>query len=392
MPWKEVKPMDQKLLFMADHLRKVTTFSDLCDRFGISRKTGYKWVVRYEELGFDGLQDRSRRPHEHPLRTPYAVREAISALRTSRPKDPPGPKKIQALLKQNHPGWEIPSKTTIYNILAEKGLIRPQRHRRRVPASQQPFSPVREPNDVWSADFKGQFRTRDGTWCYPLTVMDHQSRFLLGCRNFDATRYEPTQKAFDALFREYGLPWRIRTDNGAPFASHSPAGLSRLSKWWVRLGILPERIAPGKPQQNGRHERMHKTLKAATAIPPAATAQRQQQEFDAFRRRYNNDRPHESLGQNTPASQYRPSTRALPDKLPELEYPGHVRVALVHHSGIIQHQGHRVYIAGLLKGENVGVEETADGVWSVFFGPLHLGRFNIRDAKKPRNDYLRLHV
>jgi transposase InsO family protein len=251
--------MDQKLLFIADHLREVATFSDLCHRYGISRKTGYKWVARYEELGIAGLHDQSRRPHEHPLQTPYAVRKAIIELRSGR-RDPPGPKKIRVLLEQHHPDWEIPSKTTIYNILTEEGLIHPQRRRKRVPVGQQPFSAVREPNDVWSADFKGQFKTKDGTWCYPLTVMDHQSRFLLECRNFQGPGLEQTRKAFETLFREYGLPWRIRTDNGVPFAAKSPGGLTQLSKWWVRLGIMPERIEPGKPQQNGRHERMHKTL------------------------------------------------------------------------------------------------------------------------------------
>lgn len=391
MPWKEVRPMDQKLLFIADHLREVTTFSDLCHRYGISRKTGYKWIARYEDLGIEGLHDQSRRPHEHPLRTPYAVRKAIIELRSGR-RDPPGPKKIRVLLEQKHPDLDIPSNTTIYNILAEEGLIHPQRRRKRIPAGQQPFSAVREPNDVWSADFKGQFKTKDGTWCYPLTVMDHQSRFLLGCRNLDGTRREQTRKIFEALFQEYGLPWRIRTDNGVPFASNSPGGLSQLSKWWIRLGIMPERIKPGNPQQNGRHERMHKTLKEATAIPPAQTAQRQQQEFDDFRHRYNNERPHESLGQKTPASIYRPSTRPMPDKLPELEYPSYFKVALVHHSGIIYHQGHRVYIAGLLKGEKVGVEETADGVWDVFFGALRLGGFDMRTAKQASNDYLKLDV
>ena len=391
MPWKEVKPMDQKLLFIADHLREVTTFSGLCLRYGISRKTGYKWVARYEALGFEGLQDQPRRPRQHPLCTPYAVRKAIIEQRSGH-RDPPGPKKIRVLLEQNHPDWDIPSKTTIYNILVEEGLIRPQRRRNRVPAGQQPFAPVHEPNDVWSADFKGQFKTRDGVWCYPLTVMDHQSRYLLACRNFDGTQYEPTRKAFELLFREYGMPWRIRTDNGVPFASRSAGGLSELSKWWVRLGIMPERIEPGKPQQNGRHERMHKTLKEATAIPPAQTTQLQQQAFDEFRTRYNNERPHESLGQKVPASQYRPSTRPMPEKLPELEYPGHFRVNLVHHSGIINHQGHRVYIAGLLKGERVGVEETADGVWDVYFGPLRLGSFDMRQIVKARNDYLRLNV
>jgi putative transposase len=385
-----VKPMDQKLLFIADCLRLTSTFKDLCYRYGISRKTGYKWVARYNELGLEGLLNQSRKPHKQPLKTPFAVRKSILELRDRR--DPPGPKKIQVLLRQKHPERDIPSKTTIYNILAEEGLIRSRRRRKRIPAGQQPFSPVHEPNDVWSADFKGQFRVKDGTWCYPLTVMDHHCRYLLECRSLAGTRLDQTKQAFETLFREYGLPWRIRTDNGVPFASNSPGGLSQLSKWWIRLGIMPERIEPGKPQQNGRHERMHKTLKSATVIPPAPTAKLQQQAFDAFRKQYNNERPHESLGQATPASQYRPSPRRMPETLPELEYPGHFRVALVHHNGIIHHRGHRVYIAGLLKGEKVGVEETADGVWDVYFGPLRLGSFDMRNIKKACNDYLNLHV
>jgi hypothetical protein len=187
---------------------------------------------------------------------------------------------------------------------------------------QQPFSPVHEPNDVWSADFKGQFRTTDGCWCYPLTIMDHQSRFLLGCRNLVGTRFEQTKAEFEKLFREYGLPWRIRTDNGVPFASVAPGGISQLSKWWIRLGIMPERIEPGKPQQNGCHERMHRTLKQDTARPPAETVDLQQGRFDVFCRDYNHERPHESLGQQTPASCYESSRRPMPERLPELEYPG----------------------------------------------------------------------
>ena len=391
MPWKEVKPMDQKLLFIADHLRGLTNFSDLCHHYGISRKTGYKWVTRYENLGLEGLREQSRRPRSHPLRTPYSIRKAIIELRLAY-KDPPGPKKIRVILEQKHPEWDIPSKTAIYNILAKEGLIRRKRRRKRVPAGQLPFSPVYEPNDVWSADFKGQFRTKDGTWCYPLTVMDHQSRYLFACQGFEGTRLEQTKEAFERLFREYGLPHRIRTDNGVPFASRSVGGLSNLSKWWVRLGIMPERIEPGKPQQNGRHERMHKTLKAATALPPASTVRLQQQAFDLFRKQYNHERPHEGLGQKTPATVYQSSTRRMPDQLPEIEYPGHYRIALVHHSGIIQHQGHRVYIAGLLKGEKVGVEEVADGVWDVYLGLIRLGGFNMQQVKKYRNDYLRLNV
>ena len=391
MPWQEVKPMDQKLLFIADYLRRITSFSELCSHYGISRKTGYKWVARYQSLGFDGLLDQSRRPQGHPLQTPYAVRKAIIALRTSL-RDPPGAKKLRILLQQKNPDWPIPSETTIYNILVKEGLICTPRRRKRIPPGQQPFSAVHHPNDVWSADFKGQFKTKDGTWCYPLTIMDHQTRYLLACQNQPGTLFKHTQSVFDALFRERGLPWRIRTDNGVPFASQSPGGLSRLSKWWIRLGIVPERIEPGKPQQNGRHERMHRTLKKASVTPPAQTPELQQQAFDLFCDQYNNERPHEGLDQETPASAYRPSVRVMPDKLPELEYPPHVRISMVNHNGIIYHQGHRVYVAALLKGEKVGVEETSDGIWDVYFGPIRLGYFEKGQIKKTQNEYLSLKV
>lgn len=394
MPWKEIRPMDQKILFIADYLRGGFTFKDLCMMYGISRKTGYKWVNRYTELGADGLQNRSRKPFNSPLRIPYAVQEEIIRLRLDqgRRRTLPGPKKIKALLGKGHPTWGIPSETSIYNILKKEGLVRPQKQRRRVALAQQPFSPVHGPNDVWSADFKGQFKTRDGTWCFPLTVMDHKSRFLLNCKGFDGTKFEPTKAAFEILFREYGLPWRIRTDNGVPFASIAAGGLSRLSMWWVRLGILPERIEPGKPQQNGRHERMHRTLKEATAIPPADTMEQQQKQFDSFLHEYNHERPHESLGQKTPASRYQASFRTMPEKLPELVYPGYFKTALVHHNGVIHHQGHRVYVSGLLRKEKVGLEEVSEGEWEVYYGPLQLGRLNMRVVKKTRNDYLKLNV
>jgi transposase InsO family protein len=386
--------MDQKVLFIADYLRGGLTFSELCAMYTISRKTGYKWLNRYMDQGFDGLRERSRRPANSPHRVPYAIRKAVIDLRKEKRRSvtPLGPKKIQALLGERHPTWEVPSETAIHNILKSEGLVSARKRRRRVFPGQQPFSPVRHANDLWTTDFKGEFRTGDGCWCYPLTVMDHESRFLLGCQVFDGSRYAETKEAFTRLFREYGMPWRIRSDNGTPFASIAAGGLSRLSKWWIRLGIMPERIEPGKPQQNGRHERMHKTLKEDTAIPPAASAARQQGLFDSFRQEYNYERPHESLGQKTPGSQYQPSVRSMPEKLPELDYPGHFKEALVHSNGVIQHQGHRVYISGLLKAEKLGLEEVADGIWEAYYGPLKLGRFNMRQAKKSRNDYLKLNV
>jgi transposase InsO family protein len=304
----------------------------------------------------------------------------------------PGPKKIQTLLYAQHPEWIIPSKTTIYNILRREGLVEKRKLRRRVPAETKPFGPVHEPNDLWSADFKGQFLTGDKTWCFPLTVMDHESRYLLDCRALPGTAMQAVRDAFERMFREYGLPRRIRTDNGVPFASQSVRGISHLSRWWIRLGIVPERIEKGKPQQNGNHERMHRTLKDAALRPPAGTSTRQQEVFDEFRNEYNEERPHEALEQKTPASRYRPSPRRMPEQLPELEYPGYYRLATVSSHGVMYCFGRFIYVGHVLTGERVGLEETKDGIWNVYFGPLLLGHVDLTEGKKNRHGYERLKV
>ena len=389
MPWKEVRPMDQKVLFIADCIKGIRPFTETCRIYGISRKTGYKWLSRYRSGGLAALEDRSCRPRNRPMRTPYVIRKAIISLRT-RGRVKPGPEKIMAMLARRHPDWQLPSRTTIYNILRREGLVKPRKRRSRVAASPLPFISPKEPNDVWSADFKGQFTTGEGQWCYPLTVMDHTSRYLLGCKGLGGTKTRDTKAKFEVLFNEYGLPLRIRTDNGVPFASRAVGGLSQLSIWWIRLGILPERIEPGKPQQNGRHERMHKTLKEATTRPPGRDMAQQQELFDSFRLEYNNERPHEGLGQQTPSSQYQASPRAMPQKLPELEYPSYYRVKRVSSSGLVYINNLCVYIGHLLNGERIGLEEVDDGAWDVFFGPIRLGIFNKRDAAKSSYGYLAL--
>ena len=380
MPWLTVRPMDAKVLFLSDWLRDLDNFSVLCLRHGISRKTGYKWVRRYQANGIDGLQDRSRQPHDNPNRIPFALKQRVIALRKQYPDW--GPKKLLSLLEAQHPDWSLPSKTSIYNILRAKGLIQSPRRRRRVMPNPKPFSPAHVPNDVWSADFKGQFYTKDGVCCYPLTVMDHASRYLLSCQIVNGTCVKESQAVFKALFGQYGLPKRIRSDNGAPFASIGVGGLSRLSAWWVRLGILPERIEPGKPQQNGRHERMHRTLKQETLRPPAASAQAQQRRFDHFRERYNEVRPHESLNQCPPASCYKPSQRRMPSQLPPLRYPGHYKEACVNPNGTIWLNGVNVYIGYLLKGETIGLEQIDHDLWEVRFGNLRICRIN-KNNKEP---------
>lgn len=392
MPWRDVKPMDEKLLFIADYIRNHhKTFSQLCQQYGISRKTGYKWVQRYEQQGMEGLDERSRCPHQSPLRTPYAIRQAIIELRTQR-RITPGAKKLQTLLVERFPNETIPSVTTIYTILRQEDLVSPRKRRTKVMPYAQPFSPVHGPNEVWSVDYKGQMKLGNGQWCYPLTVMDHDSRYLLDCKALSGTAFKAAQQRFIRLFKDHGLPERIRSDNGVPFASRAAGGLSRLSVWWIRLGILPERIEPGKPQQNGRHERMHRTLKKATAKPPASSLRVQQRRFDDFRQEYNEQRPHEALKQQTPASRYVDSPLVYPDKLPELHYPEYYQVHKVSSNGVVYSHNGQLYISHLLHGERVGMEEIDDGIWDIYFGPIRLGYIDIRDQRGKSCPYWTLKV
>lgn len=387
MPWKDVKPMDEKICFVADFLRGTTSFSQLCLRYGISRKTGYKWTQRYQEGGMEGLDERSRRPKGHPAQTPYAVQQAILELRQRR--DPPGPKKIQALLAQRLQTEEIPSLTTIYKILKREGQVEPRRRSRRFGQPPGPLKSGSQANELWSADYKGQFQTADGRWCYPLTIMDHASRYLLACKGLTGTRYPDTKAVFERLFREYGLPERIRTDNGVPFATTGVGNLSRLSIWWIKLGIWPERIEPGQPQQNGRHERMHRTLKRSLTEEIGSTLRAQQRVLDDFRLDYNEHRPHESLAQRSPASCYQASSRPFPRRLPEIEYPSYLARVHVSSNGIAYWRAWRIYVGHLLTGELVGIEQVGEGLWDVYFGPARLGTI---DERKADGDYLTLRV
>ena len=391
MPWKEVKPMEQRVLFIADYVRKTASVTELCKAYGVSRKTGYKWIRRYHQLGFEGLAEQSRRPLNSPTQVPYRLQQAIIELR-QRFQITPGAKKLQVLLAQRYPDERIPSKSTIYNILNRAGLVVSRRRKRRVSPYPQPFAPVHQVNELWSVDYKGPFKLGNGQWCYPLTVMDHQSRYLCGCVALQGTRLQDTRAVFEQLFREYGLPQRIRSDNGVPFASTARGGLSQLSLWWIRLGIRPERIAPGKPQQNGRHERMHRTLKQAVTRPPAASQRAQQRRFDAFCDEYNHHRPHEALGQQTPASHYRRSRRAYPEHLPELHYPAYYEVRKVSRNGVVYWHNKLVYVSHLLNQQRIGLEEIGEGLWQVYFGPVVLGRFDERECKGGDRPYITLKV
>ena len=372
MPWSQPTPMDQKTQFIADYLRERLSMTELCELYGISRKTGYKLIDRYLKFGPAGLAERSRKPDSHPNQTPEHVVHAIVEVRQRHPSW--GAKKLLSILEKRHPKWSLPGRSTVCDILSRHGLVPKQRNRRHIGHPGKPSSVIAAPNDGWSADFKGHFKTADGRYCYPLTVADGFSRYLLGCQALSSTSVAGAKPVFLRLFKEFGLPKRIRTDNGVPFATNTLARLSQLSAWWVRLGVLPELIEPGKPQQNGRHERMHRTLKAETTRPAANSCRAQQRKFDRFREEFNCERPHEALDMQTPASCYQPSPREMPHKIPPLEYPDRFEVRYVSANGGIRWNKQWVNVSITCVGEYVGLEEIDDGVWNVYFGPLKLGK------------------
>lgn len=377
MPWSETSPMKERARFVMESAEGYFTIAELSERYGISRKTGYKWIERFEQEGPGGLEDRPRIAHHIAHRTDAAIAQEVVAFR--RQHRDWGPKKLVARLQALHPELVWPAPSTAGDILKRAGLVVPRRRRRLPrPLFHAPLSRPVAPNDLWSADFKGQFRTRDSVYCYPLTVCDGSSRYILDVRALWSTDTLPAQKSFQRLFQKYGLPRVLRTDNGTPFASTGLCRLSRLSVWWIRLGIRPERIAPAHPEQNGSHERMHKTLKAATTRPPGLNLAAQQRRFDDFRAEFNDQRPHESLGQKPPASLYRPSPRAYPPRLPPLAYPGHFEVRRVGSNGCILWKGRPLPLSHCLSGQDVGLEEVDDGIWSLFFGQLLLARFDQR--------------
>ena len=372
MPWSRTSPMDQKTQFIADYLRDTLTMSELCTLYGVSRKTGYKWIERYLERGPQGLEERSRRPQSSPNQTPEEIVQALLALRRRHPSW--GARKLLAILAKREPRWWLPHRSTVCDILSRHGMVPKPRRRRAIGHPGKPTSQILAPNDLWCADFKGQFKTGDGRYCYPLTVSDGYSRFLLQCQGLRSTSVADAKPVFTRLFNDYGLPFRIRTDNGVPFATNTLARLSSLSAWWVRLGVLPELIEPGKPQQNASHERMHRTLKAETTRPPAGSLAAQQRRFNRFREEFNCERPHQALDLQTPASCYRASPRPMPAAIAPLEYPDRFEVRYVSYNGGIRWKKDWVNVSIVCAGEYVGLEEIDDGVWNVYFGALKLGR------------------
>lgn len=377
MPWRETWPMEQRLEFIREFETELFTMTELAAQYGISRKTAYKWLERYNADGALGVRDRSRRPHRSPCATEAELVETLVAQRRRHPHW--GPKKLLAVARRREPDVSWPARSTVAALLKRHGLITSRRrspHPRK--ASGPNLTPATRPNDVWTTDFKGEFLTGDRAYCYPLTLRDGFSRFVLRCDALLGRTTAATRRRFERAFAKYGLPDRIRSDNGGPFASPGLGGLSQLSVWWIRLGIVPERIAPGHPEQNGSHEQFHSVLKAETARPPAATAAAQQHRFGRFCAEYNHERPHEALGDQPPASCYEPSPRSLPTRLPPLEYPGHTEKRLVSSNGCVSWKGAPQFVATALAGEYVALEEIDDGLWTVYFATVALARYDER--------------
>lgn len=378
MGWKASCVMDERMKFMVECHSGDWSMAEACRRAGISRKSGYKWLERYAEQGLDGLKDRSRASTQHPNTVDEATEQAILDMKHKHMNF--GPAKVRVRLMTLQPARPWPATSTIGDILKRHGLVVARKKRKHASPASQPLGHCTQPNDVWCADFKGWFRTGDGERCEPLTITDADSRFLLCCQTmFYGTAFEQVKPHFEIAFRQFGLPRAIRTDNGSPFASVGLCGLSRLSVWWLRLGIQPERIRPGKPQDNGRHERMHRTLKEVTAKPPQKDLKTQQLAFEQFIYEYNYERPHESLGQQTPATHYVPSEKPFPSRLPDAPpFPDEWQTRSVRGAGHIRWAGDDVLICHALRGERVGLAPIDDGLWEIYFCGQCLGVFDER--------------
>lgn len=376
MPWRETCPMDQRRRFIEDWLDDEWSFVGLCESYGISPKTGYKWVERFKTGGFDGLSERSRAREAHSNATSASIEARIVEFRHLHPFW--GPRKLKRRLTTLHPELSWPASSTIGSILKHHGLVRARRKRSRTPIYEGPFMNDLSPNDVWAADFKGWFRTKDGAKIDPFTVTDCASRYLIRCRAVAQTNGDNVRGQLTAAFQEFGMPRALKTDNGPPFATVGLGGLSELAVWLIRLGITPERIRPAHPQDNGSHERMHKTLKQETANPPRRNLREQQRAFDRFQAEFNDERPHESIGMRAPAELYIPSARAFPRKLPELEYPAGSVIRLVSDNGTIKFKDKQLYVSNALIGQTLKLEDTEAG-WNTWYGPVLLGELDLKN-------------
>jgi len=377
MPWLETVPMDERERFITDHRRDLYTMADLCARYNVSRKTGYKWLDRMDEGGRAALRDRSRAPHHCPHRIASEVAELLCDARRAHPGW--GARKLLDWLAPRHRVVDWPAPSTAGDLLVREGLVKKRRRRR--PHHHPGVVPptTHAPNDLWTADFKGHFRTRDGLYCYPLTIADQHTRYLLTCQGLLTTKGQGVRAVFTQAFRTFGLPQAIRTDNGVPFASCGIHGLSQLNVWWMRLGIQHQRIRPASPQENAAHERMHRTLKADAIRPPRGSLAAQQRAFNTFRTEFNEERPHEFLHGQPPASRYRRSPRPYPEQLAPIAYPGHFIVKRVTNAGTFRLKHRLLFIANALKQHHIGLEEVDDGIWSIYFCRVLLARLDERD-------------
>lgn len=374
MPWKVSSPVSERLKFI-QRLQDGERVVDLCKEFGISRKTAYKLKARFEESGPAGLYDRSRAPLRIPRRTPPEIEALVLEARAKHQNW--GPVTLRESLLRTHPGVRIPSSSTIGVLLQRHGLVKARKRRRHAPPAHSPLRVAERPNHVWCADFKGQFQVGSGRSCYPLTITDRFSRFIVACEGLEGVSAPPAIDVFLRSFREYGLPDVIRTDNGAPFASTGLFGLTKLSVLWLRLGITPERIEPASPQQNGQHERMHLVLKQETSRPAAANMLAQQERFDRFVEEYNTERPHHGIELRRPAELYVPSSRSCPAEISDVEYPTHDLVRRVAENGRICVTRRDVFlVTNALAGQCLGLREVADGLWLVSFLDLALGHYD----------------
>lgn len=367
MPWEQTSAMDQRVKFIGDWLSYEYSKMELCRAYGISRPSADKWIKRYKEGGVQGLQERARAARCHPNETPEEIRELIIATKLRHQSW--GAKKVLDYLGEKKPEVKWPADSTAGEILKRAGLVNRRVRRRHVPPYSEPFSDCHGPNQIWSADFKGDFVLGNGQRCYPLTLTDNFSRYLLVCQALGQHSYSLVRPWFEKAFRTYGLPRAIRTDNGPPFASLAPGGVSELSKWWIQLGIRPERIKPGKPSQNGRHERMHRTLKHD--CPPQLSYKRQQRDYDLFITQYNQERSHEALGRKSPASVYHSSERRYPDVLPAIQYSPSTTVRRVRHNGEIKWRGDLIYVSQTLAQEPIGLRQIDQQQWEVRYS-FHL--------------------
>jgi transposase InsO family protein len=374
MPWKETSVVEERMRFVMDYQSGEWTMAELCRNYGISRPTGYSFIDRFEREGIAGLQDRSRAPGWHPNQIAREIEEQILQLRRERPRW--GPKKLQAHLRKKQPQTAWPALSTIGDLLHREGLTVPPPKRRRIPPYTEAFVAIEGSNQTWCMDFKGWFRTGDGERIDPFTMSDAYSRYLLCCQAVDKADTEQVRGVLEACFREYGLPVAIRSDNGAPFASRAIAGLSRLSVYLMKLGVIVERIDAGHPEQNGRHERMHRTLKAETASPPAANRRMQQKAFDHFRRESNEERPHEALGQRTPSCCYSVSPRAYPERVPTPQYDSTMLVRHVRPHGAFSWRHQDVFLSETLAGEAIALQPVNERYYRIYFASFPIAQFD----------------